>query len=158
MDEVQVIRHREVEDDDAHIDEYQILGESPVQLNKSFASAIIVDNLPIVGKDKFDKLLGVVTKIYSQIPNGTIIEIFMPTDEKGQTKGYAFIEFSTVEAARSAVQQTNGYKLDRAHIFRVNCFDDFQVYDKVADTFQPIELPVFKPKARHLTILGQIIC
>jgi translation initiation factor 3 subunit B len=91
-------------------------------------------------------LLGVVTKIYSQIPGGAIVEVFMPTDEKGQTKGYAFVEFSTVEAARNAVQQTNGYKLDRAHIFRVNFFEDFQVYDKVTDAFQPIEMPAYKPK------------
>jgi translation initiation factor 3 subunit B len=150
MADVQVIRHRQLDDEDEldadYPDEYHVLGEAPVQLDKSFASAIIVDNLPVVGREKFDKLLGVVTKIYSQIPGGAIIEVFMPTDEKGQTKGYAFVEFSTVEAARNAVQQTNGYKLDRAHIFRVNFFEDFQVYDKVTDAFQPIEMPTYKPK------------
>jgi hypothetical protein len=150
MADAQVIRHRQLDEEDEldadYPDEYHMLGEAPVQLDKSFASAIIVDNLPVVGKEKFDKLLGVVTKIYSQIPGGAIVEVFMPTDEKGQTKGYAFVEFSTVEAARNAVQQTNGYKLDRAHIFRVNFFEDFQVYDKVTDAFQPIEMGAYKPK------------
>jgi translation initiation factor 3 subunit B len=153
MADVHVIRHRQLDDEDEldadYPDEYHVLGEAPVQLDKSFASAIIVDNLPVVGREKFDKLLGVVTKIYSQIPGGAIIEVFMPTDEKGQTKGYAFVEFSTVEAARNAVQQTNGYKLDRAHIFRVNFFEDFQVYDKVTDAFQPIEMPTYKPKVQQ---------
>ncbi len=146
----QVIRHRFHDDDDDidadYPDEYQMLGEEPVQMEKDFASCIIVDNLPVVGKDKYEKLHNVVSKIYTQIPGGKVVQIYMPEDVKGATMGFAFIEFSTPEAAKNAVAQTNGYKLDRAHIFKVNMYDDFQIYEKVAENFDSIEMPPYKPK------------
>ncbi len=39
---------------------------------------------------------------------------------------YFFLEFATQEEAASAVKAGNGYKLDKAHIFAVNFFDDFE--------------------------------
>jgi translation initiation factor 3 subunit B len=77
----------------------------------------------------------VLTKIFSQI--GEIREggLLMPQDESKTTLGYAFVEFATEQQAQSAVEQTNGYKLDKSHIFKVCKFDDFEKYTKVPDEY-----------------------
>jgi len=77
----------------------------------------------------------VLTKIFSQI--GEIREggLLMPQDESKTTLGYAFVEFATEQQAQSAVEQTDGYKLDKSHIFKVCKFDDFEKYTKVPDEY-----------------------
>lgn len=55
-----------------------------------------MDNLPVVPKEKYEKLEGVVRKIYSQI--GVIKEdgLWMPVDpDTEKTLGYCFIEYNT---------------------------------------------------------------
>jgi translation initiation factor 3 subunit B len=71
----------------------------------------------------------------------------MPVDSDESTKGFAFIEFSTPQEALAAVEQvrppgcrhkrssddhasrvspqTNGYKLDKSHVFNVTLFTEF---------------------------------
>ena len=43
----------------------------------------------------------------------------MPADADGVTKGFAFVEFLNSQEADAARQQTDGYKLDKAHVFKV---------------------------------------
>ena len=67
-----------------------------VELDTGFGNIIIVDNLPVVPREKFEKLEGVIRKIYSQI--GLIKDngLWMPIDpETNKTSGYCFIEFNT---------------------------------------------------------------
>lgn len=55
-----------------------------------------MDNLPVVPREKFEKLEGVIRKIYSQI--GVIKEngLWMPVDpDTEKTLGYCFIEYNT---------------------------------------------------------------
>lgn len=62
-----------------------------------------MDNLPIVAPEKYEKLEGVVRKIFGQI--GYIREggLWMPTDEEtGKTKGFAFIEYSSPQVCRAS--------------------------------------------------------
>ncbi len=108
-------------------------------------------NLPVVPPEKFDKLVNVVRKIYSQIgaiPEGASLRarhaprhaaspacafaslaltrlprsaggLWMPVDDASkQTKGYAFIEFANATEAQAALEQTDGYKLDKQHVFK----------------------------------------
>jgi len=98
---------------------------------------IIVDCLPVVPKEKYEKLLVVITKIYSRI--GTVAEngIRMPTDESGGSKGYAFVEFTTPQEAQAAFEQTNGYKLDKSHIFIVTPFVDFDRLMATPEEYAP---------------------
>jgi translation initiation factor 3 subunit B len=43
----------------------------------------------------------------------------MPVDDASkQTKGYAFIEFASAAEAAAAQEQTDGYKLDKQHVFK----------------------------------------
>lgn len=107
-------------------------------------SVIVVDNVPTVPEVKFDKLANVLRKIFSQV--GTIRELLMPKDEgTGLTKGFAFIEFTTPVEAQLAIQQTDGYKLDKAHTFRVVPMAAFAHFMGVPDEYAPPAKKAFNP-------------
>jgi translation initiation factor 3 subunit B len=114
--------------------------------NTGFGNVVVVDNLPIVPPEKFAKLEGVIAKIFGQI--GVIREhgLWMPREDgDGKSKGYAFIEYTSPQEAQTAREQTNGYKLDKAHVFNVNMFDDFDKYMKVPDTWVSPETKPYTP-------------
>ncbi|GLJ05188.1 hypothetical protein SUGI_0013290 [Cryptomeria japonica] len=120
--------------------------EDSLEFETGFGNVIVVDNLPVVPPEKFEKLEGVVRKIFGQI--GTIRDrgLWMPVDPETQkTKGYCFIEYNTPQEAQTAKDQTNGYKLDKAHIFAVNMFDEFEKYMKVSDEWVPPETKTYSP-------------
>ncbi|XP_071733109.1 eukaryotic translation initiation factor 3 subunit B-like [Rutidosis leptorrhynchoides] len=117
-----------------------------LEFDPGFGSIIVVDNLPVVPKEKFEKLEGVVRKIYSQI--GVIKEngLWMPVEQDtGKTKGYCFIEYNTPQEAELAKEKTNGYKLDKAHIFSVNMFEEIDKFMKVPDEWAPPEVKEYEP-------------
>ena len=58
---------------------------------------------------------------------------------RGTTKGFAFVEFLSPQEAAAAREQTDGYKLDKAHIFKVSKFDDFAKYAAVPDEYKTPE-------------------
>lgn len=73
--------------------------EEILETDTGFGNVIVVDNLPVVSAEKYEKLEGVIRRIFGQI--GVIREngLWMPRDEdgNGKTKGYAFIEYNTPE-------------------------------------------------------------
>lgn len=76
--------------------------EDSLEFDAGFGNIIVVDNLPVVPREKFEKLEGVVRKIYSQI--GVIKEngLWMPVEEDtGKTRGYCFIEYNTPQVSPS---------------------------------------------------------
>lgn len=90
------------------------------------------------------QLCNVLRKIFSQV--GTIRDLVMPKDsETGSTKGYCFIEFTTPDEAKVAVQQTDGYKLDKAHTFRVVPMSAFAHFMGVPDEYQAPAQKSFNP-------------
>ncbi|KAI3764506.1 hypothetical protein L2E82_14515 [Cichorium intybus] len=104
-------------------DDDELNEEDSLEFDAGFGNIIVVENFPIVPREKFEKLEGVVRKIYSQI--GVI-------NENGlwKTRGYCFIEYNTPQEAELDKEKTNRYKLDRAHIFAVNMFDEFEKFMK----------------------------
>jgi translation initiation factor 3 subunit B len=77
-------------------DDEDVYQEEQMDFDYGLGNTIVVDNLPVVPKEKFDKLEGVVRKIYSQI--GVIKEdgLWMPVDPgTHKTLGYCFIEYNT---------------------------------------------------------------
>ncbi|CAA2985342.1 eukaryotic translation initiation factor 3 subunit B-like [Olea europaea subsp. europaea] len=127
-------------------DDEDLKEEDPLEFEAGFGNIIVVDNLPVVPKEKFEKLEGVIRKIYSQI--GVIKEdgLWMPVDPETQkTLGYCFIEYNTPQEAELAKEKTNGYKLDRSHIFAVNMFDDIEKFLKVPDEWAPPETKPYSP-------------
>ncbi|XP_057550220.1 eukaryotic translation initiation factor 3 subunit B-like [Amaranthus tricolor] len=127
------------DDDDLRVDEN-------LEFDQGFANIIVVDRLPQVPKEKFEKLESVIRKIYSQI--GVIKEdgFWMPVDSStGKTLGYCFIEYNTPQEAELAKDKTHGYKLDKSHIFAVNLFDDIEKFMKVPDEWAPPETKPYAP-------------
>ncbi|KAL6278954.1 hypothetical protein ACE6H2_022555 [Prunus campanulata] len=127
-------------------DDEDIYQEENSELDSGFGNIIVVDNLPVVPKEKYEKLENVIRKIYSQI--GLIKDdgFWMPLDPETQkTLGYCFIEYNTPQEAELAKEKTHGYKLDRSHIFAVNMFDDFDRFMKVPDQWAPPESNPYKP-------------
>ena len=53
---------------------------------------------------------------------------------------FAFIHFSQETEAAAAIAKANGYKLDKAHTFVVNSFEDFYKYTAI-----PNEETEYKP-------------
>lgn len=128
--------------------------EGDVDYETGFGNIVVVDNLPVVPPEKFEKLQTVVKKIFGQI--GAIREngLWMPVDEETQkTKGFAFIEYATPQEALTAREQTDGYKLDKSHVFKVTMFDDFEKYSKVADEYIPPPLKEYTPSENLLSWL-----
>lgn len=79
-------------------DDENLYQEDDLELETGFGNIIIIDNLPVVPREKFEKLEGVIRKIYGQI--GVIKEdgLWMPVDPETQkTLGYCFIEYNTVQ-------------------------------------------------------------
>ncbi|XP_074598834.1 eukaryotic translation initiation factor 3 subunit b [Brevipalpus obovatus] len=105
----------------------------PVE-HQSLDNVIVVDNIPQVGPDKVDRLKSVVTKLFAK--QGKIVDQpFYALDAKGNTKGYAFIEYESPAMAESAIKTLNGYKLDRAHLLEVNLFSDIDKYSRIDDNW-----------------------
>ncbi|OIT24790.1 eukaryotic translation initiation factor 3 subunit b [Nicotiana attenuata] len=110
-------------------DDDDLMEEDPLEFDTGFGNILVVDNLPVVPKEKFEKLEGVVRKIYSQL--GVIKEdgLWMPVDPE----------------AELSKEKTHGYKLDRSHIFVVNMFDDIEKFLKVPDEWAPPEIKPYVP-------------
>jgi len=119
--------------------------EPAVHLNKSFANFVVVDNIPVATPEKFEKLKGVISKIFTSLA-GPFNQLNIPLDDQKTTKGYAFIEFQTPEGAQTAVEKINGYRLDKAHVFKVTSWDDFQKYLATPDTYVAPEIPNYEPR------------
>ncbi|KAG8197535.1 hypothetical protein JTE90_007271 [Oedothorax gibbosus] len=107
-------------------------------------SVIIVDGIPKVGSERVEKLKNVLHKLYSNF--GKVLTEYFPLDENDVTKGYVFFEFASPEIAIEAVKSTNGYKLDKHHIFHVNLFTDFEKYEDIPDEWEP---PTPQPYVDH---------
>ena len=66
-----------------------ILKEAPKKTD-SLDSIIVVDNVPMVGPDRLEKLKNVIRKIFNKF--GKVVSEFYP-EEDGQTKGCVFYIF-----------------------------------------------------------------
>jgi len=129
----------EEEDDDLAALEEQL--EPPVQLDTTWKTVIVVDNTPVVGQEKYDKLVTVLKKIFSAL--GALREegFWLPIDPKTQqTVGYCFVEFVRPEDADRAMEQAQDYKLDKSHVFKLTRYEDFDRYMTVPDVYQPPEV------------------
>lgn len=121
------------------------LGPVPV-LDESFSNVLAVDGLPQVQREKYDKLKGVVHKLFSQV--GTLVGngITMPFDTQADSsKGFAFVEYASPDEASIAKAQTDNYKLDRSHSLKVNLLPDLERYSQVPEEYQPPSSESYNP-------------
>jgi translation initiation factor 3 subunit B len=126
------------DDEDVNVEE--------VKSESGFGNVVVVDNLPKVPSAKVEKLTTVLKKIFGQI--GLIREngLVMPVDDTGSTKGFAFVEFHGAAEAAAAREQTDGYKLDKAHVFKTSSFDDFAKFERVPDVYEQPKPKPWTPK------------
>lgn len=109
-----------------------------------FSSAIVVDNLPTVTKDKIPKFLGVLLKIYMQIAAITENDIHMPFDDAaGTTYGFAFIKFKSKDEAENAIKVTHGFAMDKKHQFNVTLYSDLAKYQAITEECPAPQAPNF---------------
>eukprot|EP01024_Parvocaulis_polyphysoides_P047892 TRINITY_DN453_c1_g2_i5.p2 TRINITY_DN453_c1_g2~~TRINITY_DN453_c1_g2_i5.p2 ORF type:complete len:269 (-),score=51.42 TRINITY_DN453_c1_g2_i5:390-1196(-) len=126
--------------------------EEVVQEDTGFGNVIVVDGVPVVGDEKYQKLRDMLLKFFGKIGNIQVETGFvMPKDEStGKYKGFVFIEFQSPAEANAAVEQFDNYKLDKNHTFRVNRFDDLEKYKKVEKEFKPLEASGYVSKQDFL--------
>ncbi|KAH7850144.1 hypothetical protein Vadar_028516 [Vaccinium darrowii] len=118
----------------------------PLEFDKGFGNMVVIDNLPVVPTEKFEKLEGVVRKLCNQL--GVIKEdgLWMPVDPSTQKSlGYCFIEFNTPQEAELVKEKLHNYRLDKSHIFAVNMFDDIEKFMKVPNEWAPPETKPYVP-------------
>lgn len=100
----------------------------------------VVDNLPQVPQEKYEKLTSIIRKILSA--SGHVREggLSHPVDPaSGISKGFAFVEYETQDQARAAQKALDGYQLDKAHRFAAILFDDIDRLKQVPETYQEPE-------------------
>ncbi|MED6203662.1 Eukaryotic translation initiation factor 3 subunit B [Stylosanthes scabra] len=127
-------------------DDEDVYEEDNPEFDSGFGNVIVVDNVPIVPMEKFEKLETVIRKIYSQVGDIKENGLWMPlSSDSTKTLGYCFIEFNTPQEAELAKKETQGYRLDRSHIFSVTMFDEFDKFMKVPDQWAPSESKPYAP-------------
>lgn len=57
------------------------------------------------------------------------------------------------QEAQTAKDQTNGYKLDKSHVFAVSMFDDFDRFMKVSNEWISPETKAYTPGVRVIICL-----
>ncbi|XP_058742411.1 eukaryotic translation initiation factor 3 subunit B-like [Vicia villosa] len=119
-------------------DDEQVLQEENLESDTGFGNIIVVDNTPVVTKEKFAKLEGVLRKVFSKVCAIKDDGFWMPVDPVTEkTVGYCFVEYNTPQEAELAKENAQGHKLDRSHTFIVNMFDDFDRFMRVPDEWAP---------------------
>lgn len=126
----------------------------------------MVDGVPIIGKDKLDKLLTKVCKEFSR--KGVTVkpnDIHIPWDESaGRSKGYMhkslylgcnshlhvdsflFMEFRNIDEANLALAALHNHPFDAKHTFKLNRFSDIEKYANLDETYVEPEVEEFVPK------------
>ncbi|KAI8369877.1 eukaryotic translation initiation factor eIF2A-domain-containing protein [Choanephora cucurbitarum] len=119
-----------------------------------FDTIVVVDGAPIVDEAKEEKLLAVLTKLFSK-GGGEIKEngIWMPMtpNEEGKktSSGYLFIDFKEAQSAHAAVKNLDGHKLSKTVTLSVNKFTDVEKYSDMSEEYVEPEIPPYTPK-EHL--------
>ena len=83
-----------------------ILDKKPV-LKHGIDAIIVVDNVPIVGQDRLEKLKNVIKKVFSKF--GKIVNEFYP-EENGKTKGWVAFSSPVFQFISSAFVYQVWYK------------------------------------------------
>lgn len=107
-----------------------------------------MDNLPLIGPEKVEKLTQVILKIYKQFSETLdASDLFMPLNPATNTTfGYCFIRFAKSEDATKAVQLTQGFPISKTNLFKVSLYSDLEKYLDYSDEYVPLVRPPLKPR------------
>ncbi|KAJ7597144.1 eukaryotic translation initiation factor eIF2A-domain-containing protein [Mycena floridula] len=133
------------------IDYSDIEAKYHVEYDESFDNTLVVDGVPVIDKSKLAKLLAKIAKEFTK--KGVPIkpdDIFMPWDEaSGKSKGFAFIEFRSVEDANIGLLAMHNYELDAKHQFKINKFTDVERFSNWDESYQEPPAEEYVPR-EHL--------
>lgn len=124
--------------DDADIDFSDIENKYAVRFDEGLDDVVVIDNVPVVGKEREQKLLETIVKRFKSHA-GIDIEVenfHVPYGDDGQTKGYIFLELSNSEDANQALRAMDGYPFDKRHRFAVNRFTDVEKLANMSEDYQ----------------------
>eukprot|EP00931_Biecheleriopsis_adriatica_P057383 TRINITY_DN3402_c0_g1_i2.p1 TRINITY_DN3402_c0_g1~~TRINITY_DN3402_c0_g1_i2.p1 ORF type:complete len:698 (+),score=185.78 TRINITY_DN3402_c0_g1_i2:66-2159(+) len=110
-------------------------GEAPVELDESFPSSIVICGIPKVTKEKYDKLMNVLSKLIDKKGSNEKSMPFKP--DGSETYGCLFVTFQNPEAAQGAKNSLDGVSLDKKHTFKAIMMDEFDKIASRADEFVP---------------------
>lgn len=132
----------------AAIDFSDLEAKYAVELDEDYGNILIIDNLPVVDAAKEEKLLAVLKKKFFGPANASLVEagVFMPKDEQGNGKGYAFFQFTNKEQAEAAYAAVHGVRLDKSHQLYAIRFSDFDRLAALPDEWQAPELEAYKER------------
>lgn len=96
----------------------------------------VVDGVPKVSQEKYQKLTSILTKILSGPGHIRENGLWHPVDEAtGLSKGCVFVEYETPDQARAAQAALHGYALDKAHKFSATLYDEAERLAAVPDEY-----------------------
>lgn len=134
----------------------------PIVLDTSYTNVVIVESIPIIPREKLEKLTSILKKILSHsdsLASLTIVDFDMPFEEgaDAKSKGYVFlalasvcpvltvrfalVRYSNEEEARLALRHDKT-KLDKNHILRVSLFGNDAEQDDGDDGTAEFKPPV----------------
>ncbi|KAL9539140.1 hypothetical protein MBANPS3_010444 [Mucor bainieri] len=125
-----------------------------VSTENDFDTIVVVDGAPIVDEAKEEKLMAVLTKLFTK-GAGEIKEngIWMPMtpNEEGKktSSGYLFIDFKSPESAHAAVKNLDGHKLSKTVTLSVNKFTDVEKYSDMNEEYVEPQIEPYTAK-EHL--------
>lgn len=129
--------------------------EAPIQLDESFPNTIVIGNLPTVGKEKYQRLMGVLGKVIDKYGDNTKDMPMSEATEK--TYGFVIVTFDQQESAGKALQ-LDGMNLDKAHTFKVVRASEFDEIVNRSDNFMPKRTLSSFPRADFRDWLGDKRC
>lgn len=107
--------------------------EAPIRMDKTFPTSLFIWGMPVVGKDKYDRLNGVIEKLLNKYgPNEKIMPL---NEETEKTDGFVVVNYETQESCEKAMTTMNGMSLDKNHQFKVIRMDDFESITARPDEF-----------------------
>ncbi|KAJ3570248.1 hypothetical protein NP233_g4527 [Leucocoprinus birnbaumii] len=137
--------------DPENIDYSDIENKYKVKHDEGFDNVLVLDGVPVIGKDKLDKLLTKICKEFSK--KGITVrpdDIHVPWDDStGKSKGFLFMELRTVDEANLALGALQNHPFDAKHTFKLNRFTDIEKYANLDETYVEPEAEEFVPK-EHL--------
>lgn len=120
--------------------------EELIETETGFGHIVVVDNIPQVSAEKYDKLTKILSKIFSASGNIAENGLNHPVDQStGLSKGFAFIEYENHDQARAARMALDGYQLDKNHRFIAILFDDLERLNEVPDEYQEPPAKAYEP-------------
>jgi translation initiation factor 3 subunit B len=127
---------------------YKAIGEEPIKLNDDFSHVVVLDGLPVVTKEKFDKLIQALKKkFFSKLPKlADDASLFMPMGDDDQTLGCMFLEFESKLDAKTAVREGDKFPFDKKHTFRMTLWEDFESIQEMDEKYEEPKVSDYETK------------